>query len=1325
MKRRNIVISAVLIAVLVSSLFFTIEHLYLPHSQTAKPEFYVGVQCGYDNVTLCKELIDKTKNYTNLFIIGSTDIARNLTELNDVCDYAYAAGLHFSVFFSPSQIYPELGENLTSATYPNGTTIHVPSYRSNLPMAWIKSSLTKYGNYFLGAYVFDEPGGNQLDGGTQRMVNLNSELDYSSTENAFVQNVSAKIQPYLNSTIMTFTADYGLYWFDYRAGYDAVLADFGFNNSRQLQVALCRGAATAQNKDWGVMLTHRFSDAQLLEPGPMLYDDLVLSYNSGAKYAVVFDFAQTYSYPRVVSQPYEYGILDQEHFDALQNFWNYMQNNPEKYGSLKADVALVLPSALGSGLRSADEPIWGLFDSDQWSKSIWSDVNSYLNEYGSRLSIVYNDDAFTDAVKTSYSQVIYWSAGNASENFPVRNLNTTFGYTTIQAAITSGATSNGQTLSVKPGTYHENIVIYKTLTIIGEDKQTTIIDGGNNGTAVTINQNDVNFSGFTVKNSGSNQNAGICLNNANNTNITNNNVESNYYGIYLNSSSGNTLKNNAMNRNVYSFGIDGNDSSSFSNNIDSSNTINGKKIYYLLNAENEVLSPSSLPDVGYLALINCTNVTVQGLSLTGNYNGLLLAGTQNSTLTDNTVSNCGEGIRLLNSQGNTLRNNHLQGNMYNFWVQNGPNNDVDASNLVNGKPIYYWVNQHDKTVPLDAGYIALVNCSSITIQNLNLSGNIQQILLSSTTDSTITQNRISDSYYGVVLEDGSNHNIINANNVTNCTEGIVLSESSNNNVTGNTLLKNQYGAYFFSSSFNTVTENIVTANTNHGMQFSSGCSNNTLTANQVENNNMGVECTDSPKNSIVLNNFYGNEQSILIHGFSSHTRVAENTIENSTCGIEIAPYTALINEPWTQYMPGLFFASVNDVPINEILVSSSCSIVGNNLTHDQGGILINSANYTNIANNTITGGDYGIALGGTPLQPWNNTLKGNIITNSSTGIYLSNCLNNSILENKITSSQTGIIVESSQGTSLIGNELTANKVLGIKLTYAQSSLLRNNNMTDNLRGFGDDGAQYNIYTSHDFVTGEITTDSQYSTNDVDSSNTVNGKPIYYWVSQADKTVPSDAACIILVNCTNITIHNLKLTSNYDGIQLDYTQNCTITGNTIENNSRGIMLLSSANNTINGNTITNNEDGIRMDQRDITTSLDNGNLIITTFNSTGNTITRNIIANNNNGVNLANSGMSQSSVSGNTFNRNNFVNNTKQVSMPYQNADLQSTATNSWDNGSQGNYWSDYNGTDANHDGVGDSSYLIKAPAFSNSGDPTFVIVGEDHFPLMHPFSSQP
>ena len=109
---------------------------------------------------------------------------------------------------------------------------------------------------------------------------------------------------YTNSTnYPLFTSDYALYWFDYKAGYDVLLAQFGWNYSRQLNVALCRGAATVQNKDWGVIIAWTYTDPPYIESGQELYEDLMLAYENGAKYIVVLD----------TNKNYTQGILEEEH----------------------------------------------------------------------------------------------------------------------------------------------------------------------------------------------------------------------------------------------------------------------------------------------------------------------------------------------------------------------------------------------------------------------------------------------------------------------------------------------------------------------------------------------------------------------------------------------------------------------------------------------------------------------------------------------------------------------------------------------------------------------------------------------------------------------------------------------------------------------------------------------------------------------------------------------------------------------------------------------------------------------------------------------------
>ena len=268
MNRKLAISNAILlIAVIVLSLFLALNWF---SSQTAPRQFYLGVEYAYGNQTSeVKALVDKVKDYTNLFVIGSVELTFNRTALNESCDYIYASGLNFIVLFTGFNMY----------NYSNGYNI----------ANWMLDAQQKYGSQFLGIYKIDEPGGNQLDDGPSQIINDTST--YSQTAQNYVGNLSAMINLYHPYTPSIFTADYALNWFDYKGNYTAVFAEFVGNESRQRIIALDRGAANAFHRDWGVIINWKYNQGLYLENGTELYNDLSLAYSSGAKYAFVFSYA--------------------------------------------------------------------------------------------------------------------------------------------------------------------------------------------------------------------------------------------------------------------------------------------------------------------------------------------------------------------------------------------------------------------------------------------------------------------------------------------------------------------------------------------------------------------------------------------------------------------------------------------------------------------------------------------------------------------------------------------------------------------------------------------------------------------------------------------------------------------------------------------------------------------------------------------------------------------------------------------------------------------------------------------------------------------------
>jgi hypothetical protein len=208
------------------------------------------------------------------------------------------------------------------------------------------------------------------------------------------------------SNVKLMTSDYVLYWFDYQAGYDTVLAQLGWGNNPTQEIALVRGAANMQNKDWGTMITWKTNNYPSLPSGSEMYDNMRLSYESGAQYVVVFNYTPEYTGngTRVEGGA---GLLQDEHYDALERFWNDVVQNPQVTHGVKAEAAFVLPNSYGCGLRSVNDHIWGLWKADSTSEQIWTQLQSKLAQYGSKLDIVYDDTAYP--VTGKYGEVFYWN----------------------------------------------------------------------------------------------------------------------------------------------------------------------------------------------------------------------------------------------------------------------------------------------------------------------------------------------------------------------------------------------------------------------------------------------------------------------------------------------------------------------------------------------------------------------------------------------------------------------------------------------------------------------------------------------------------------------------------------------------------------------------------------------------------------------------------------------------------------------------------------------------------------------------------------------------
>jgi parallel beta-helix repeat protein len=266
-----------------------------------------------------------------------------------------------------------------------------------------------------------------------------------------------------------------------------------------------------------------------------------------------------------------------------------------------------------------------------------------------------------------------------------------------------------------------------------------------------------------------------------------------------------------------------------------------------------------------------------------------------NNLSGNTLTNNEYGIYIRASYNNVLRNNSMNNNKYNFMIRggylsdskNGYPNDIDASNTVNGKPIIYWVSEQDKTAPSDAGYVALVNCTHITVQNLNLANNRDGVLLVSTMDSTVTKNYVTNTVCGIYVY-GSSSNAVSENNVTDNNNGIYAQDCSNNNISGNNVDNNQEGIVIQDSSDNNISRNTVNSNNETGINLYDSRGSDVIGNTVTANSDCGIRLRSGSSNNFVSENYIANSIIGILVDDSFDNRIIGNMItENSEWGMQL------------------------------------------------------------------------------------------------------------------------------------------------------------------------------------------------------------------------------------------------------------------------------------------------------------------------------------------------------------------------------------------------------------------------------------------------------
>jgi parallel beta-helix repeat protein len=727
-------------------------------------------------------------------------------------------------------------------------------------------------------------------------------------------------------------------------------------------------------------------------------------------------------------------------------------------------------------------------------------------------------------------------------------------YPTIQAAI--NAASDGDTVYVRNGTYSGPIVVDKALSLQGENRNATVIDGGSNepsGSVVLVTANNVKINGFTIQHCRSGGNA-ISMTDYVNMTFSDNTITGCNEGIRILYSSGNIISNNLIDGCYYNTGLGFNwayDNVVYRNVIENGNIGIGGDFWNITFFDNTIRKNSvGISENFYDCFFFHNNIM-------GNAHQMYNTNSSHSVW-DNAYPS-----------GGNYWSDYTGNDIYSGSYQNETGSDnigdspyiIDANNVDNYPLMSPYAPFENQTIYIRAD--GSVDPSGAPILRQGDLYTLTDNIYSNSDGIAIEGDNMTLDGAGYTLqgrESGDGINLIGINNVTikntnvkNFEEGIYLYSSSNNSVSGNNIMTNSQNGIYFDrcGPDNTVSGNNITANILGGVWLDYS-SDNTVSGNNITNDDYaGIYLSYSNNNEVFGDNIANNDVFGISLESSSYNNISDNLFTYD--GLDI----------WDSYSNVVQGNTVNGKPLIYLENVSSLNV------DDAGQVILVNCNNILLENLNLSYTTEGLELWGTN----NSEIVNCTVANDYTGILLWYSSHNSIRGNNISDCMDGIDLLSSSCDNVSGNNVTANDYEGIYLSDSSNNSISRNNITANR----DCGIA--LFSS---------------SNDTISENVIHGGG--YWST---------------------------------GVLLSETDNSIISGNSIaENNGYGVWLDSSHDNV---------------------------------------------------------------------FYHNNFVNNTSQVHSI--------NSENVWDNGypSGGNYWSDYTGTDSfkgpyqnitGSDGIGDTPYVI-------------------------------
>lgn len=691
-------------------------------------------------------------------------------------------------------------------------------------------------------------------------------------------------------------------------------------------------------------------------------------------------------------------------------------------------------------------------------------------------------------------------------------------YTSIQDAIDNA--TDGDTILVYDGTYNENLIINKSIRLIGNGSSVCHLNNSFFEYGIIITHDDVLVQGLNIRSIiGGNivgcdavrlhditmiePLAGITISDVSNLSLSQITISDGLFGLAIQNGVDVSITDCEINRSYFGIYV-----SNITNLTVSNNTLDSSSMAMIIMEMQEGLIQNN-------RILNASDA------------GFYVESCDSLNLEGNEIESSIEGVYLHQSSNISMRNNSMQdGGLLLMGDEdfNHDSHDIDLSNTVNGQPLLYLADQVGGVFDEGYGQVVLFNCSEVTLRNQTLGG-IRA---------------------GVTIHYSDNLTLQNIS-ASDCSIGVDVYNSVDINTSDSIFQNHSYSGLVYTNSIRAESMNNSFLDCEEGLSLYGGTWNNAH-GNSFQNCNYGISINSLENGSITDNNFHEGLYGLYIV-YSDNLGLSNNNLQNLSTGVYIR-------------------SDRNMTLRDNVMNTGGIKLVGDQEHIDSHDIdLSNLVNgnpllYLTYVDGMVVDDAYGQII---LVNASNVALRNQSIHNVSTGIMLYGCGDSTVDNVTLDMCEIGLSMEYSRNISVQNSAITNSGLLGIRSSSSDDGWFLNITVTSGFNGIyllnSHNNSILHSSSSQNDISGLIlglSHDNQVLYCNL-SSNGENGLELK---SESSR---------------NIISHNIIGGNVLNGIFVrQQSDNNTILGNNITDNGCGISINQSAYNIIHSNNFIGND-----------------------------------------------------------------------------------------------------------------------------------------------------